>query len=863
MSLLFMEPFWKNILQRPRSRGVQGKKAAQRGEQPFRAELFSIEQLQVHAKVIAGWHKLSTTPKRDRLLSRLAENEEVLLRTYEQVHEETLSGVAVSPGGEWLIDNYYLIEEQIRMSRRHLPRTYSRQLPQLANGPLPDLPRVYHLALELITHLDGRIDAESATRFIASYQDVSPLRIGELWAVPIMLRLALIENLRRIAARISAGLKDRKLAAGWAQQLIKTAEEEPGDLILVLADMARSAPQLSNSFVAEFSRQLQGKASSLAISLSWIEQRLGEQGFSLEDRVQMEAQQQAANQISMGNSIASLRELSAIDWRDFVEGLSVVEHILRHDPAGIYARMDFATRDYYRHTVEDVAKQSRTAEEQVARHAIDLACQNAAVKGVEHRTAHVGYFLADKGMKLLEQKSGARVPVEEQTRRAIQRWPLSSYVALIFLVMLAATGGPLWFAWRNGLGGIGLAVIGVPLLVASSQLGVALANWFFALVIPPNKLPRMDYSEGIAPEWPTMVVVPTMLTEHAGVEELLENLEVHYLSNRDEQLYFALLTDFKDAEKAEMPEDAALLQTAVEGINHLNEQYGKEGHQPFFLFHRPRRWSKSERRWMGYERKRGKLTEFNAVLRGGNQDRFATIVGDKSVLLTIRFVITLDSDTELPRQAARQLVGTMAHPLVRPQYNKKTGLVCDGYAILQPRVAVNLASAGQSLFVKLFADEPGIDPYTQVVSDVYQDLFGEGSFIGKGIYDVEAFESAIGTRFPESRILSHDLLEGCYGRSGLVSDIQLYEDHPWHYVTEVKRRHRWIRGDWQIASWVLPWVPGADKRLIRNPISALSRWKIFDNLRRSLVAPSLLFLLVAAWSLLAYPALWMLYIVLI
>ena len=838
------------------ARGTTGSTEASREESPLRSELFGVEQLQVHAKVIANWHKLAAVPRRDKLLSRLAENADVLLAAYGQVSGVVANGQAVSPGGEWLIDNFYLIEEQIRTARRHLPKTYSRQLPQLRTGPAVGLPRVYHIALELIAHLDGRIDIESITRFIESYQSIHPLQIGELWAVPIMLRLALIENVRRIASRIALGLQDRKLAEAWALRLIATAEREPAGLILTLADMARSRPFLSTAFVAEFARQMQGKSPSLGISLTWVEQRLSELGQSVEERVHLEAQQQSANQVSIGNSIASLRVLSAIDWRDFVEGLSVVEQTLRRDPAGIYPAMDFATRDRYRHVVENITKRGPCSEEEVALHAITLAARGAKDQGVSHRTAHVGYYLADKGLPVLEKAAHARLPTSRRVRRFVCHFPLTIYLGLILLLTATFSAGLLALAGAGGATPLGLAGLAALVILSMSQLAVNLVNWAVPLVLEPRMMPRMDFARGIPAEYPSMVVVPTMLAQPAGADELVERLEVHYLSNRDDHLYFALLTDFKDAPQETMPEDTAVMQAAREGVNRLNEKYGTEKHQPFYWFHRPRRWCETEQRWIGYERKRGKLTEFNALLRGGPSDRFLSIEGDPGVLPSIRFVITLDTDTELPRDAARKLVATMAHPLIRAEFDSRTGFVRQGYAILQPRVAVSLPSANRSWFVKLLSGEPGIDPYTHVVSDLYQDLFQEGSFIGKGIYDVDAFEKILGRRFPENRILSHDLLEGCYARAGVVTDIQLYEDHPWHFSADMRRRHRWIRGDWQIASWTLPRVPGPDGRRLWNPLSMLARWKILDNLRRSMVPPALLLLLLLGWTTLAAPSCW-------
>ena len=346
-----------------------------------------------------------------------------------------------------------------------------------------------------------------------------------------------------------------------------------------------------------------------------------------------------------------------------------------------------------------------------------------------------------------------------------------------------------------------------------------------------------------------MVVVPTLVPDTDSVEHLLETLEIHYLANRDPNLNFALITDFPDALTETLPIDADVLRRLKEGITHLNTKYGSAGSSLFYLFHRPRKWNGAEGRWMGYERKRGKLSEFNALLRGGSTDAFSELVGDLSLLPGVRFVITLDTDTHLPPNAARLLAATMAHALNRPVFDPDTGIVVDGYSILQPRVGVSLPGAGRSWFSRLFSGDVGIDPYTKGVSDVYQDVFQQGSFIGKGIYDVDAFVKATEGRFPENSVLSHDLIESCFARSALVTDVELYEEFPSRYNADVQRRHRWIRGDWQIAQWLLGGIPSADARRIANPLSALSRWKIFDNLRRSLVPLALLALLLVSWML--------------
>ena len=386
-------------------------------------------------------------------------------------------------------------------------------------------------------------------------------------------------------------------------------------------------------------------------------------------------------------------------------------------------------------------------------------------------------------------------------------------------------------------------------------------NWLATLLATPHLLPRMDFSGGIPPESRTLAVIPTMLTSAQNIEDLVEALEVRFLANRDENLHFGLLTDFRDAHEETIPEDEPLLRLARKRIEELNEKYRRARGDTFFLFHRPRRWNPRERIWMGYERKRGKLAELNALLRGGARDRFSLVVGETAVLSNVKYVITLDTDTQLPRDSAWQFVGAMAHPLNRARYDEDKQRVAEGYGILQPRVAVSLPGTNRSRYARLFGSEPGIDPYTRAVSDVYQDLFREGSFIGKGIYDVDAFERALKGRFPENRILSHDLVEGCYARAGLLSDVQLYEEYPSRYSADVSRRHRWIRGDWQIARWLLPGVPGLGGRRRKNPLSGLSRWKIFDNLRRSLVPSALTLLLLLGWTVLSPPWFWTLAVI--
>ncbi len=825
-------------------------------EPPLRSELYGIHQLEQHAKTLAGWHRVDPRRGSDRLLARLADNETFLHRTYRLILAAIKSNRKIAPAAEWLTDNFYLIEEQVRMARRHLPKGYSRELPRLLNGPWAGFPRVYDIVLELISHVDGRVDAENVSCLIGAYQQVSTLSLGELWAIPIMLRLALIENLRRVAVRIAVGRRDRDEADLWADRILETAERAPKDLVLVLADMARSNPPGSSAFVAEFTRKLQGQTPAVAIPLAWMQQRLSEEGSTIELQVQKESQDQAGDQVSIGNSINSLRFLEAMDWREFVEAQSPVEQILREDPVGVYPKMDFATRDRYRHAVERLARHSPCSEAQAAQMAVDLARAGKPQTDGDLRRRHVGFYLIDKGLPQLERAVKLRPTVKMRLESIGRRGSLFFYLATIGLLtaMLTAvvlTQGYVW-GLRLGL----LLLVSVPVLLGASQAVIALINRFSTTLVPPATLPRMGFRQGIPPEFRTLVVVPTMLKTANNIDNLIEDLEVRYLANRDDHVHFALLTDFGDADRQTLPEDEELVERVSEGVLALNEKYQDLRDDIFFLFHRPRRWNPGEGVWMGYERKRVKLGELNLLLRGQAQDRFSLVVGQTAILPRVKYILTLDTDTQLPRDSVQYLVETMAHPLNRPRYDKKRQRVCEGYGILQPRVEIDLLSTRQSRFARLFGGEPGIDPYTRAVSDLYQDLFKEGSFVGKGIYDLDVFEQTLAGRFPENRILSHDLLEGCYVRSALVSDIRLMEEYSPNYLADSYRRHRWIRGDWQIASWIWPWIFGLDARSHRNPLSLLSRWKVFDNLRRSLVPCALMVLLMLGWTLLPVPGFW-------
>ncbi|HET6681773.1 MAG TPA: glucoamylase family protein [Gemmatimonadaceae bacterium] len=826
-----------------------GRRAEDLVAGPIRGDLLGADHLAERARVVArGQRLVEGRPlyHRARLLARLDDTHEVLERGFIHLSRAAVEGAEPGPAGDWLLDNYHVVQDHMQEVRSNLPREYYRELPELASGPLTGYPRVYELATTLISHTEGRIDLENVDLFVEAFQQVEPLAIGELWAVPAMLRLGLIENVRRMTLRTIERLDEVEDADRWAAR-IEAANESGGPALRnALRDVVSPRERLTPIFISRFLSQLRLTAGA-SPALLWLEHWMRDEGLRPEDATARSTQRLALTQIMMANSITSLRTIGRRDWRRFVERQSAMEAVLRTDPSGFYERMTFATRDRYRHAVERLARRSGHPETTVASWAIALATRGAEL-GADPRRAHVGYYLIDDGLPELEHTAGGRPPRRERLLRSIRHHPdvvLVGGLGVLTVLALVAVS-----ILAGGEAREALPLILLFTFLPACEIGISAVNQLVTAIIPPRVLPSLNLRDGGVPaEYRTAVVVPILFGSEDDVHDALENLEVQFLANRESHLHFALLSDFTDAATEVTETDDDLLAVAAEGISALNDRYAPGGSDEFHLLHRPRRWNEQEGVWMGWERKRGKLAEFNRLLRTGSADSFSLTVGDLSQLREVRYVITLDADTMLPPDAAPALIGTMAHPLNRAVYDETMGRVVRGYGILQPRVGVSLESANQSRFAAIHAGQPGVDPYTTAVSDVYQDLYGEGSFTGKGIYDVEAFARATRGRFPANTLLSHDLIEGNYARAGLATGVIVYDDYPASYLAHARRKHRWIRGDWQLLPWLASRVPGPDGPE-RNKLSLLSRWKIVDNLRRSLVEVAQVALFIAGWTVL-------------
>ncbi len=816
---------------------------------PIRGELLGAEQLAERASDIAAGQRLAKGRRgrrRPALLTRLNGTRRIL----ESAHTRLAAAdpdLDVGPAGEWLLDNFHVVQEHIHEVRESLPRGYYQELPELASGGLAGYPRVYELAITLISHAEGRIDLENVELFVEAFQRVSPLSIGELWAIPAMLRLGLIESVRRMALRTVQRLDEIESADAWAARVLAASEQGSSALGRTLEHFVAFPPPLTAIFVSRFLHQLRLSRGAFPPLLQ-LERWIAEEALNAEDASARSAQRLALTHITMANSITSLRAIALRDWRSFVERQSVMEAVLREDPSGYYEQMTFATRDQYRHVVERLAKRTGLREDVVAARAVELARRAPEAAEDDPRRRHLGFYLVDLGAVELERLVGFRPTRREAAHRWVRRHPNFVFVGGVVAGTVAALAMLFWLAGSAALPAWPAVLLLA--LIPANDIAIGVVNQLVTAFLPPRTLAKLDLGRhGVPAEYRTAVVIPTLFGSVEAVHEALDNLEVQFLANREAHLHFAVLSDFTDAPTETRESDAAIVEAAVEGVRALNTRYAPATEDAFYLFHRARRWNAQQGVWMGWERKRGKLAEFNRFVRGAGANAFSHIVGNVEPLRGVRYVITLDADTVLPPDAAPLLVGTLAHPLNRAAHSPVDGRVIRGYGILQPRVGVSLPSAHRSHFAAIHSGHPGVDPYTTAVSDVYQDLYGEGSFTGKGIYDVDAFERATAGRFPENTLLSHDLIEGSYARAGLATDINVYDDYPARYLTFTRRKHRWIRGDWQLLRWLRPRVPGPDGPE-RNRLPLLSRWKIIDNLRRSTVEIAQLAFLVAGWTVL-------------
>ncbi|MEX2586104.1 MAG: glucoamylase family protein [Balneolaceae bacterium] len=824
---------------------------------------FSDTQLMETARQLAQQQRYGTDSSIIRpIRPELGQIKQTLINAYKLFSDAVRNEQEISSAAEWVIDNFYIIQEHIVQVQSDFPLEFQKTIPVLIDGEFRGYPRVYELIQHMVLHTDNMVEIDLLTNFVQNFQKEETLTIGETWSIPIMIRMALLKQLHNRVKQVIQRKKLQKELNQLTSRLIEHDEQDGDPVVLInlLSEWFLSERKESGVQELTILYQLIQRNGLLKDEIRrWFRGRFKRLDFTLDEALNMEAQLHSRLQVSIKNTVVSLRHILEIDWKKFVERCSRTEQILRMDPAGIYPKMDFQTRDRYRQVVERLSRRSELSETEISETVLQMTAnsstdtqQGGLQSLLEDRSplkSHVGYYLMDEGYEALVQRIGYRKSIRERLTLLFEQsffWYFSfislqtTVLLAILWVVIGAASYPAWMV-------VSLLLIA---LFPALDLSISSVNRYFAFFLSPRILPKMRFRNKIPDEARTLVVVPTLLLNEEDVRRQLEQLEVRSLANPEPGLQFALLGDFKDAPKRELDEDNPILNTANELIDELNEKASSRYGKRFFLLHRTREWNETEQVWMGWERKRGKLEELNRLLSDPNAKTGYRYITegflDSIQKKPVRFVITLDADTKMPPESARDLIRTAAHPLNRAHWDPESRKVVRGYGIIQPRISIPPESARKTWFTRIFSGNVGIDAYSTVVSDIYQDLMDEGVFTGKGIYDPEAFNRVLNNRFPTNRILSHDLIESNYLRAGLATSIELFDDFPSTYNSFSKRNHRWTRGDWQIASWLLPRVPGGSGKE-QNPLNGLSRWKILDNLRRSLNSFFLMLFFLSGW----------------
>ena len=775
---------------------------------------------------------------------RLDENERAILENYEEIAAASRRKQLITPAAEWLLDHHHTVKETFRQVRRDLPVKFFRQLPDMKVEKGGHLPRMFALTWDYVAHTDSTFAPETLTAIVEGFQEIETLTIGEIWAIPAILRYVLLENLRRLSDRVDVSRRMRDEANRFADFLSSSRDE--AELRQALRDRQRYTAD--DSFSAQLLYRLREDSEAAADGLRWLESALEARGCDAEEVIVLEHTKISTGNLTVGNIIRSLKRIDDFDWTLWFEDVSKVDIALRE--ASDFGDLDPRTRNHYRTEIERIARRSPKSELAIAR--LVLALSVDGMSG-DPRRGNIGYYLAGRGVSALERSASYRPTWGDRFRRGMKKAGLAALLVPSLLIAAAILAAGTWFLTTTPLGAIGTALLLAGLTLPALDAAGSLYRMIVDATLPPSYLPGYEFKSGVPARARTLVAIPCLISDRDIISGLVRNLEVHYLSNPDRELFFALVTDWADSPTEDAADDRALLDFARAEIDELARKYAAAGPRRFFLLHRRRLYNPSEGIWMGWERKRGKLHELNLLLRG---DPDTTFLEPAAPLPEgMEYVLTLDSDTRLPRDSARMLIGKLAHPLNMPVVDPGTARVVEGYGILQPRIVPSLTTGDEaSLFQRIFSRDRGLDPYVFAVSDIYQDLFEEGSFTGKGLYHIDAFEAAIAGRIEENTVLSHDLLESSLARSALVTDVAFVEDFPVRYEVEASRQHRWTRGDWQL----LPYILG-----VKSGVSALSRFKMLDNLRRSLTPAAWIVASLLGWCLLGpgHAAAWQLILI--
>lgn len=813
------------------------------------------EMLRQEAHELALKHDPFMKRRSSKQLAKSMESDMNSLKYFvRQLHEHRLT--CMQPAEEWLLDNAEFIESEVLAIHKELTGQLLKQLPYVSDA---NAIRIYDICYHYLKQNEGQLHIETFMDYVRAYQEVAVLKLAEIWAIPLMIRIAAIRQL----AEMMDTIKERRAVCQLVERVladIPASQLSPETLKNALQEAGQEMP-LSGALIAHLVQHLREHADDMANVGEWLMCKLENGEESLDRILALEYQLQATYHMMTGNLIDAMRLISRRNWRDVFEQLSIVEQTLREEQAGDYALMDAGSRHTVRMHVAKLAARLNVPENLVATQAVQLAntayereMQSQDASGQPRTAAPLGrpcfaayYVLDSEGLAQLHRAlklCGETRPLPEVALLKRATGTYFNALLMIFLIGLAVFS--FWLGYGLRLNVFDWFVVMIALLIPVSEWAVQFVHWSIERVKQPVRLLRYDFSNGIPPEAATLIVIPVIWSTPEDVVAVAERLELHYLANREEQLYFALLGDFKDATAERLPEDEQVIRAAQAEMKRLHDTY-PEG--KFYFFQRKRKWNDAENMWMGWERKRGKLVEFVELLKGSEQTSYSVTPEQIAELQHVKYIITLDADTQMPLESAQRMVGAMHLTYNRPRLNKGRTRVVEGYGVLQPRIGITHEASQRSRLSALWSAEPGIDPYAFAVCDPYQDGLGEGIFTGKGIFDVDTFYEVLCERIPNNRVLSHDLLEGGFLRAGLLSDIELIDDHPVTFNAYQKRLHRWVRGDWQLLIWLLPRVETRSGELLPVGLSMLTRWQMVDNLRRSLLLPSLmaLFIIAVLW----------------
>lgn len=775
--------------------------------------LLDKSQLENHLQKIASNHNISHQSQKETYpIPQMVENFRVIEEVYSLLNEHLKLGISIHPAGEWLLDNFYIIEETVKQIEKELTLKKYTNFVGIANGSYQGFARIYVLAAEIVAYTDNKIERKDLEDYLASYQTKKTLSMEEIWNIGIFLQIAMIENIREICEKIYSCQMQKLRAENMVERLVenkaKTEQQFKANQKKLEKDVFKN---MKYPFIEYMSYILKRYGKKGYSYLKALEEAIEMTGTTVSEVIQKEHFDMAVRKVSIGNSITSIKRIQRINFLEIFEKINGVEGILRQDPSNVYEKMDDKTKEYYRNQIKEVAKKTKMSELYIARKALELARR----QDVTTKQSHIGYYLVDTGKNelydALQYKTSRQMSAKDKTK---------AYLLGIGFFSILLSLGMSWlihFHWLTFL----------LFLIPASEIAIQTTQYILSKIVKPKPIPKLDYLQGIDEEHKTMVVIPTILKSKEKVQELVRKLEVFYLANQSKNIYFTLLGDCSESNKKEEDFDQEVMQEGEKLVQELNIKYKET---IFHFIYRKREWNEKEGAYLGWERKRGMLTQFNQYLLGKIKNPFRVNTLEKQPKEKIKYIITLDADTDLILNSAFELVGAMAHILNQPVIDKQKNRVVDGYGILQPRIGVNLDISYKTLFTKIFAGAGGTDSYTNAISDTYQDNFQEGIFTGKGIYDLAVYETVLEKQIPENTVLSHDLLEGCYLRCGLASDILLMDGYPTKYNSFMNRLSRWIRGDWQITKWT-GW---------KSPLNLLSKYKIVDNLRRSVIEISII-----------------------